>query len=134
MSEMLKNPELEVQAQVGAADAPEHPGGAPARDDFAVPPALQNGEVGSAEVGDLEELIRRAFEAVWGEQADDPAPVLHEETVLLGTGLDSLGFAVLVTRLEDNLGYDPFSLSDDAFYPQTFGEFVHFYAEHAPDS
>lgn len=82
----------------------------------------------------LEEPLRRAFEAVWSEQEDNPPPVLHDDTVLLDTGLDSLGFAVLVTRLEDELGYDPFSLSDDAFYPQTFGEFVRFYEEHAPGS
>jgi len=52
--------------------------------------------------------------------------------VLLETGLDSLGFAIFVSELEDQLGYDPFTLSQDAFYPQTFGEFVDFYAKHRP--
>jgi len=46
--------------------------------------------------------------------------------------LDSLGFAILVTNLEEELEYDPFSLSSDAFYPQTFGEFVKFYYDNQP--
>lgn len=99
-----------------------------------VQPALHAGGMVSAEVDAMKEMIRRTFEAVWREEEDDPPPLLHEDTVLLDTGLDSLGFAVIVTRLEDELGYDPFSLSDDAFYPQTFGEFVRFYEAHAPAS
>ncbi|HVF83796.1 MAG TPA: acyl carrier protein [Sphingomicrobium sp.] len=59
-------------------------------------------------------------------------PQLADQTVLLESGLDSLGFAVLVSRLEDELGYDPFSLAEDAFYPITFGEFVRFYEENQP--
>jgi len=61
--------------------------------------------------------------------ADDgkPVPVLEDGTVLLETGLDSLGFAVLVTRLEDSLGYDPFTDLEDAVYPRTVGEFVAVY-------
>lgn len=54
-------------------------------------------------------------------------PILTDETVLLETGLDSLGFAVLVVTLEQELGFDPFLLSEDAYYPRTFGEFVRFY-------
>ena len=86
---------------------------------------------GLRRVDAMEEMVRRAFEAVWREQEDESPPLLQEDTVLLDTGLDSLGFAVLVTRLEEDLGYDPFSLSDDAFYPQTFGEFVRFYEQYA---
>lgn len=61
--------------------------------------------------------------------ADDgkPVPELDDATVLLDTGLDSLGFAVLVTRLEDSLGYDPFTDLEDAVYPRTVGEFVAVY-------
>jgi hypothetical protein len=80
----------------------------------------------------MRERIRGAFEAVWREQKDDPPPELTDETILLDTGLDSLGFAVIVTRLDDELGYDPFSLSEEPVYPQTFGEFVAFYEQHAP--
>jgi len=45
---------------------------------------------------------------------------------LLESGLDSLCFAILVARLEDSLGTDPFT-SDDAVFPVTFGEFVKSY-------
>ncbi|MFC3688866.1 acyl carrier protein [Aquipuribacter hungaricus] len=64
-----------------------------------------------------------------GTLADDgkPVPELDDDSVLLDTGLDSLGFAVLVTRLEDSLGYDPFTDLEDAVYPRTVGEFVAVY-------
>ena len=47
--------------------------------------------------------------------------------MLLNSGLDSLGFAVLVARLEDQLGIDPFTASEDALFPVTFGDFVKVY-------
>jgi hypothetical protein len=46
---------------------------------------------------------------------------------LLDSGLDSLGFAVVVARLEDRLGVDPFNSSEGALFPVTFGEFVKCY-------
>ncbi len=52
---------------------------------------------------------------------------LREDLVLLDSGLDSLGFAVLVARLEDKLGIDPFTASEDALFPVTFGDFVKVY-------
>jgi len=57
---------------------------------------------------------------------------LNDETVLLQSGLDSLGFAILVSRLEDELDFDPFSLVEDPFYPTTLGEFVRFYEQNQP--
>jgi acyl carrier protein len=54
-------------------------------------------------------------------------PPLKEELVLADCGLDSLGFAVLVARLEDTLGVDPFTAAEDAFFPVTLGEFVKVY-------
>ena len=54
-------------------------------------------------------------------------PELKDDSVLLETGLDSLGFAVLVALLEEELGFDPFQMIDEPVYPQTFGEFVRFY-------
>ena len=55
---------------------------------------------------------------------------LTDESVLLDTGLDSLGFAVLVARLEDSLGYDPFTSLQVATYPRTVAEFVKIYEDH----
>ena len=34
---------------------------------------------------------------------------LSDDLVLLDSGLDSLGFAILVARVGDELGYDPFA-------------------------
>jgi acyl carrier protein len=63
---------------------------------------------------------------VASEQDKQLAP-LTDNLALLDSGLDSLCFAILVTRLEDSLGVDPFTTSEDASFPVTFGEFVTFY-------
>ncbi len=55
---------------------------------------------------------------------------LTDDSILMNTGLDSLCFAVLVARLEDRFGVDPFSASDDVSFPVTVGDFVRIY-EHA---
>ena len=52
---------------------------------------------------------------------------LRDDLVLLDSGLDSLGFAVLVARLEDTLGIDPFTAAEDAVVPLTLGDFVKVY-------
>jgi acyl carrier protein len=54
-------------------------------------------------------------------------PPLKEDLVLTDCGLDSLGFAVLVARLEDTLGIDPFTAAEEAFFPMTLGDFVKVY-------
>ncbi len=46
---------------------------------------------------------------------------------LLNSGLDSLSFAILVTRLEDSLGRDPFAELEGAQFPVTFRDFVNLY-------
>ena len=68
------------------------------------------------------------------EEDDLTVPEFTDDTLLLETDLDSLGFAVLVTRLEERLGYDPFSLMDEAVYPATFKEFVDVYERFAPET
>lgn len=67
------------------------------------------------------------------EEDELPVPELHDDLVLLETDLDSLGFAVLVTRLDETLGYDPFSLMDEPVYPITLGEFVAIYERFGPE-
>ncbi len=54
-------------------------------------------------------------------------PPLTDDLVLLDSGLDSLAIAILVARLEETLGIDPFTESDDAPYPVTLGDFIKFY-------
>jgi len=52
---------------------------------------------------------------------------ITDSVALLDSGLDSLGIAILVARLEETLGFDPFTQSDDVFYPVTVGDFIRFY-------
>ncbi|HWE82929.1 MAG TPA: acyl carrier protein [Gaiellaceae bacterium] len=61
-------------------------------------------------------------------EADQPVRPLADQDVLLETGLDSLAFAVLIVRLEDRLGYDPFTDLAEPVYPQTLGELCQVYA------
>jgi acyl carrier protein len=60
-------------------------------------------------------------------------PPLTDDLVLLDSGLDSLGIAILVARLEETLGVDPFSQSEDVAYPVTLGDFIKCY-ERAAES
>jgi acyl carrier protein len=59
-------------------------------------------------------------------------PPLTDDLVLLDSGLDSLGIAILVARLEETLGFDPFTESEDIAYPVTLGDFIRFYERAAP--
>ncbi len=53
---------------------------------------------------------------------------LTDDLKLLDSGLDSLSFALIVARLEDALGYDPFETAES--FPVTFGDFVRLYESH----
>jgi hypothetical protein len=53
--------------------------------------------------------------------------LLSDELPLLDLGLDSLSFAIVVSRLETVLGVDPFSENEDAPFPVKLGEFIRFY-------
>ena len=79
---------------------------------------------------DARPLILAKFREVAAAQGKRMAP-LSDEMVLLESGLDSLCFAIVVARLEDELGVDPFTASDDVFFPVTVGEFVKFYEDAA---
>jgi acyl carrier protein len=61
------------------------------------------------------------------EEHDKRLAPLTDDLELLDSGLDSLCFAVIVVRLETALGVDPFSSSEEAIFPSTFGEFIHTY-------
>ena len=54
-------------------------------------------------------------------------PELSDDLSLHETGFDSLAFAILVARLEDDTGIDPFTISEDAAFPATVGDFVRAY-------
>ena len=55
--------------------------------------------------------------------------LLSDDLKLLDSGLDSLSFAVLVIRLEETLGVDPFNV-EEVIFPVTFGDFVSLYERH----
>ena len=74
--------------------------------------------------------ITSQMQKIADEQRKKLAP-LTDDLNLFESGLDSLCFAILVARLEDELGCDPFTASDDIHYPVTLGEFIRFY-ENAP--
>ena len=66
------------------------------------------------------------FKQVADEQ-DTQLGSLSDEMPLLDLGLDSLCFAIIVSRLESVLGVDPFSENTDAPFPVNLGEFIRFY-------
>ncbi len=66
------------------------------------------------------------FEQVAREQNRALAP-LSDETELLGSGLDLLCFAIVIARLEDTLGLDPFSAAEETLLPVTLGDFIRMY-------
>lgn len=81
---------------------------------------------------DLRAIIVKLFDealSVTGSKLEEP---LSDDTVLLKSGLDSLGFAILVARLEEDLGYDPFTRMEEPIYPRTFKDFVDIYEQYKP--
>lgn len=75
----------------------------------------------------LRDQIAETLCAVMRENGLPPPAGFDEDQPLLQTGLDSLGYAIVVARLEQALGYDPFVLMDEPVYPRTFGELVAIY-------
>jgi acyl carrier protein len=70
--------------------------------------------------------IFAAMKQIAEEQKVTLSP-LEDDLSLNETGFDSLAFAILVARLEDELGVDPFNVAEDAAFPSTLGEFVRTY-------
>ncbi|HUZ33176.1 MAG TPA: acyl carrier protein [Xanthobacteraceae bacterium] len=54
-------------------------------------------------------------------------PLTDDNIALAHTGLDSLCLAVLVARLEDRLGVDPFGSAEGGDFPVTLADFVRLY-------
>ena len=74
----------------------------------------------------IRSIILSHFEQVAGEQNKLLAPLV-DDLPLVDSGLDSLCFAIVVARLEDEFGADPFSTSDEIRFPVTLGDFVSSY-------
>ena len=83
-------------------------------------------------MSDLRKIITKTFNEVL-EQTNPEHKVydkLDDDLVLLDSGLDSLGFAILVALLDEELGYDPFQIMEEPIYPTTFDEFLKIYEIH----
>jgi aryl carrier-like protein len=76
----------------------------------------------------VRESVATVFQQVAREQQRKLAPLV-DDLNLLQSGLDSLSFALIVARLEESLGFDPFDNAER--FPTTFGEFVRLYENHA---
>lgn len=64
---------------------------------------------------------------VVAEEQDRKLAPLESDLALANSGLDSLCFAIVVARLEDELGVDPFTASDEVYFPVTLNDFVTLY-------
>jgi acyl carrier protein len=78
----------------------------------------------------LRSTIISQFELVAKEKKIN-LPPLDDNLVLLDSGLDSLSFAIVVARLEDELGLDPFSADEDIEIPTTLVDFIRIYEDAA---
>jgi hypothetical protein len=84
--------------------------------------------------GELEEFRRMPLRAVVLDEIRHIA-VEHKRALvpledgapLLSIGLDSLGLAVLIIRLEEKLKVDPFSGDEEVEFPNTLGELIRTY-------
>jgi len=82
----------------------------------------------------MREIIKETYMEVLDQTgAQLQVPELTDGTVLLESGLDSLGFAILVATLEEKLDFDPFTMMDEPLYPTTFSEFVAIYEKMNPN-
>ena len=78
----------------------------------------------------IREIVIREIQTVADEQ-EKRLPPLADDLLLLESGLDSLCFAILVSRLEDATGLDPFVGAKASEFPRTVGELIAFY-DHVP--
>jgi hypothetical protein len=73
-------------------------------------------------------VVTSTFTAVAAEQNKD-ITTLSDDLALMDSGLDSLCIAIIVARLDDHFGVDPFG-GDDFALPVTIADFIRIY-EHA---
>ena len=70
--------------------------------------------------------VTTIFEQVARDQQRTLVP-LSDSVKLLESGLDSLSFAMIVVKLEDVLGFDPFNANEAVEFPITFGDVLRLY-------
>ena len=72
---------------------------------------------------DIQAVILATIEQVASEQSK-PLKELHKSLLLIDSGLNSLCLAVIVAKLEDELGVDPFSADVAVPFPKTVGDLI----------
>ncbi len=77
----------------------------------------------------LEQQIKDAMQQVAELSDCQLVEPIEANTLLLECGLDSLGYAMLVAQLEEDLGFDPFTELAIETYPSTFAEFLAIYKQ-----
>jgi acyl carrier protein len=82
---------------------------------------------------DIRSVIFTTSQTVAAEQEKTLVP-LTDDLPLLECGLDSLCVALIVARLEDALGLDPFNTEENIEFPATVGDFVKLYEDAAAAS
>lgn len=92
---------------------------------------LPNIQPSVSAMSSLRPIITAQFERVALEQKRELAR-LTDDLNLLESGLDSLSFALIVTRLEEAFGFDPFDADQEIELPVTFGDFIRLYENHSP--
>ena len=81
----------------------------------------------------IEEAVVLEVEKLLAEETGKHRDVALQDG-LTDSGLDSLAFAVLVTRLEESLGFDPFLALEEEIYPRTVAELADIYFDHQVES
>ena len=79
----------------------------------------------------IRDAIIETIQKVLAESGGKKPVSLTDDLPLLDSGLDSLGIAILVARLEEALGFDPFSESTAVSYPVTVGDLIRVYESSA---
>lgn len=78
----------------------------------------------------IEQTIVEQLAIVAAESGLPALADIGRDTLVFESGLDSLGFAILVAKLEDMLGFDPFAALAEPLYPSTVGAFIDVYTAH----
>lgn len=82
-------------------------------------------DIHTAVVGEIARLLT---------EDDKPVPAIGPDDGLIDLGLDSLSFAVVITRLEEILGHEPLDLIESGEYPRTVRELVAVYTRGSGES
>jgi acyl carrier protein len=78
----------------------------------------------------MRDFIVSEIKSIAQEHGKKLAP-LQDALPLLDSGLDSLCLAILVARLDDRFGLDPFATAEEVVFPVTLADFIGLYEKAA---